>query len=465
MKILLVNPSYAGIYDESVTPFYPPLGIMYISSFLKENGHDVRLIDYDMDIDTEEDLTEEVRKGAYGLIGITATTSAVNNALHIVDLVRRADGEVAVVMGGAHPTACYSDLLKNRKIDFVVRGEGEESALYLVAYLEGKCAIGDVPNLAYRENGTVRVNRLERIENIDSLPHPDRAGLKRMLEYTPPAAVRPPATSIITSRGCTADCKFCSTRSIFGSRLRIRSVRDIINEITELDRRFNIREFHIMDDCFTADKKRALEFCDEAEKLGGKYRFVFGNGLRADQVDREILERLRAIGVKTVMYGVETGDERILKDLDKRMDFGRIGLAFELSKKIGFETWGFFMLGLPGDTAETANKTIEKAIELDPTYAKFLIFKPTPGTRYYDELAEKSLIFDFDYSHYGHNTPPVHRLQELSADEIEALKKKAYRRFYLRPSKILRYLLNPGSLKEVTIKFRYLRFLLKRLFS
>ena len=173
------------------------------------------------------------------------------------------------------------------------------------------------------------------------------------------------------------------------------------------------------------------------------------NGLRADMVSEEILTALKDVGLRNVGFGIESGNDRVLKLVKKGITKDQVRKAMKIAKAVGLETWGFFILGLPGDTEESIRDTIDFAIELDPKYAKFVFLKPFPGSETYYQLEEKGLIDIRDYSQYGPYRPPVHHLEGVSAERMLALRQHALRRFYLRPRKLLQHLRDirtPGAL-------------------
>jgi radical SAM superfamily enzyme YgiQ (UPF0313 family) len=164
-----------------------------------------------------------------------------------------------------------------------------------------------------------------------------------------------------------------------------------------------------------------------------------------------------------VGFGIESGNEGILRNIRKGISKGTVREAMRIAQSLNFETWGFFIIGLPGETAETVKETINFATELDPDFAKFLILKPFPGTEIYDELVSKTLIDDFDYSNYGVYTPPVHHLETMSADEILYWQKKAFRQFYFRPRKIAHHILRIKNLTNLRIALRGLIFVIRNI--
>jgi len=269
----------------------------------------------------------------------------------------------------------------------------------------------------------------------------------------------------MTSRGCPFNCTFCCSKQIFGRIFRTRSKDSLIAEIKYYVDTFGIKELHIMDDVFTLNKIRTKEICQAIQRSGFDLIISFANGIRVDSVDREILQLLRDTGFHDLGFGVETGDEEILKRIKKGINKKQIRRAFRLSKEYKFNTWGFFIIGLPGETKETIKKTINFAIELDPDFAKFLILKPFPGSEVFEELNRKGCIKDFNYDNYGVYTAPVHDLPGLSAKEMLIWQRRAYLRFYLRPKKIIKHLLKIKTLTQFKSNLSMVWFLLNRIFA
>jgi len=221
-----------------------------------------------------------------------------------------------------------------------------------------------------------------------------------------------------------------------------------VDEIESLIKQYGVREIHFWDDNFTLNKKRVKDILDEIKKRRIKLKFAFPNGLRVDQVDKEILQWLKNMGVYSIAFGVESGNQKILNQVEKGITLQQVEKAYSLAKSIGFETWAFFMLGLPGDTKQTINKTIKFAKKINPDVAKFHILKPFPGTKIFTQLKEKGLISEFDYSKYGIHTKPVHHLPMLSEEDLLKESKRAYKSFYFRPSKIISHLFRIKSFER-----------------
>lgn len=462
MRILLINPSQSNVYGVAMPQVYPPLGLMYIAAVLEKDRHDIRLADIDAEGISNEVLVGILKEFRPELVGFSCTTSTFDNALENTRIVKK-EKNVPVVFGGIHPTICPKGVIKHAEIDFIVKGEGEQTVLEFLRELENDKKFEKVNGLWFKREGKIVQNPdRELIEDLDTLPFPARHLLRNPERYVPADALDKPITSILSTRGCFGQCTYCCTKQIFGMKFRKRSIENILREIEYCIKNLGIKEFHIADDNFTADKKRTLEFCKAIKNKNYKVRFVFFNGLRADCVDRERLEALKSIGVISLGFGVESGNQTILNNIKKNITKEKVREAYKLAKEIGFETWGFFMMGLPGETEETINDTINFAKELDPDFAKFLILKPYPGSEVFRELDSKGLIFDKNYKNYGVYTGPVHNLESLSAADILYWQRKAYSSFYLRPSKIIKHILRIRSWTQLKFNLHSTKYIVTK---
>lgn len=465
MKVLLIQPSQKHVYGVEMRPPYAPLGLLYIGACLKKANHEVDFIDVDIDGFNEEEIVVHINKTKFDLIGFGSLTPTVNNVLRIARRIKNTI-DIPIIVGGVHATIAGKELIKEKDIDLVVKGEGEETIVELLEVLEGKRKLSDVKGIYYKDReGIVFTGNRPLIENLDSIPFPARHLLKQPFLYMPPDALKTPVTSIMTSRGCPGGCTYCCTKQIFGRMVRFRSIRNVVDEIEEAIKNYGFKEIHIMDDNFTVNKSRVLEFDDAIKKKGIKTTFVFANGMRADQIDEDILKVFKGLGVLSVGFGVESGNQMILNNIKKGIKLDTVRRAFKLAKKYGFETWGFFMMGLPGETRETIRDTINFAKELNPDFAKFLILKPYPGSEAFDQLYHQGRIFDFNYDNYGTYAPPVHDLPDLPKEEILKLQKIALREFYLRPATIFKAILRMRSLTQIKLNIKSAIFIIKSMFK
>ena len=391
-----------------------------------------------------------MKEEGYDLVGITTTTPTFSKAVELTRIVR-SNSKALTVLGGIHVTVTPDESVRYDSVDYIVKGEGEATILELVSCLEEKGDLSSVDGLYYKNDGAVVKNKdRQLISNLDELPFPARH-LFNKRDYTYPDALLRPAMPIITSRGCPAACTYCNSRSIFTRKFRVRSAQNILAEIEYLIKEFAVKEIHIWDDNFTTLKNRVFQIRDEIKKRKIKIKFAFPNGLRADYVDEEVLRALKDMGTYSIAFGVESGNQKVLDRINKNIKLEQIERAFRLAKKIGFETWAFFMIGLPSETEDTIKDTIDFAIKLDPDVAKFHILKPFPGSEVYKEFLDNGLLLDNNFDHYGIHTPPVHRLATLTPEDLLNWDKKAYRSFYLRPSIIVKQLLRLKSFNRLKL--------------
>jgi len=458
-RILLIVPSQAKVYGMKIFPAHPPLGILYVGAMLENIGAEVKLIDVDADRMSIDAILSYVKGFSPNIIGITATTPLIEEAYNIASFIKK-HFSVPIVLGGIHPTMNPEECIKQPCIDFVVKGEGEETIRELV--LEMRSSTPDfskVKGMYYKRGQDIHFSgERDLILDLDKIPFPARRLLNNPSRYKPQDAEHLPVASIMTTRGCPGRCTFCCTKNIFKDRYRMRSIDNVIEEIDELIRCFKVKEIHIADDAFNIDKNRTLMLCEAIRRKNYNINFEFLNGLRADFIDDDILDAFKSIGIKNVAFGVESVDGNILKNVRKNIPPERVKKSLDFSKRKGFKTWAFFMIGLPGETEFTITKTIAFAKEADPDFAKFLLFKPFPGSEVYNEMNRRGLIDDFNFANYGIYTQPVHHLDNLTRADLLYWQKRAYREFYFRPKKIWDHIKRQKSICQLKLTIRGLLF-------
>jgi len=287
------------------------------------------------------------------------------------------------------------------------------------------------------------------IADLDSLPWP-AYNLFKMDRYTN----LQPATdaidgsrsfSIMTSRGCPYRCTFCS-QSIMPIKWRARSSANVIEEWRHLVQDLGALEIGVLDDSANIRKARLHELSDQliANRLN-HVPWIFVNGIRANLADLDLLVKMKQAGLKRTAFGVETGDPDMIIRIDKHVDHDTIRQAFKNAKAAGIETIGFFIIGLPGDTRATMQRTIDFAIELDPMIANFSMMTPYPGTAVYEEVKQHGRILMNDWEDYiFFDQRARYEMGDLTAELVEEMYRKAYRQFYWRPKYVARTLRRKG---------------------
>ncbi len=420
---------------------------------LLTDGHSVRIIDIDAEQIGEVRLREIFKSENPALVGVTATTPVFPGAVGIARIAKECCS-AATVIGGIHASIMPEECASCGPIDFTVVGEGEWTICELAKCLEHGGDFSEIRGLVSRQGGRI-VRNQERtpIEDLDSLPFPARHLFKGH-RYSYPDAIESVAVPMITSRGCPGNCSFCTAKFLHGRRFRCRSAENVLDEIELVIREYGAREIHFRDDNFITNRNRVFAIRDGILARKIKCRFAFPNGIRADFINKEILKALKDSGTYSVAIGVESGNQRILDIVQKGTRLQQIEEAFAIAKELGIETWGFFLIGIPGEDRGTINDTIDFSIRLDPDIAKFHVLKPFPKSAVFEQLDSKGLIIDHDYAHYGIHTGPVHRLETLSRDDLLDLQRQAYRRFYLRPSKIFKEIIRLKSWNRLRLNAR-----------
>jgi radical SAM superfamily enzyme YgiQ (UPF0313 family) len=338
-------------------------------------------------------------------------------------------------------------------VDFIVLGEPEETLRELTKLIVDGGDIRKVRGIGYREeDSAITLTPARPFLNLDDLPIPDRSLLPVGVDYFNPVVKRVPYTTMQTSRGCPGRCIFCTAPSFYGKKYRFRSAAHVLEEL-RLVKRLGFQEVFFRDETFTALRTRNLELCEAMIRENLDLSWIAN--ARVDLVDRESLKLMKRAGCHMVKFGVENGSDEILQAYHKGTTTAQAVKAFQLTKEVGLEAHAHFMIGGPGETLETIQKTIDFAKRLNPTTASFGILTPYPGTRLFSMVAEKHPeIRDGSES----NMDNLHvtgfysdSICGLTGTTLSRAVVGAYRQFYLRPIYVLRRLAKIRSLDQVVI--------------
>ncbi|MCK5707879.1 MAG: B12-binding domain-containing radical SAM protein [Candidatus Aureabacteria bacterium] len=369
MKVLLIQPNnitYRGT-------ICPPLAVMHVAGVTRQAGHEVKILDRNLDIWT----LKKIKEFKPDLVGVTTFTGPmINDAMMVTKFVKKYVGkDVPVVWGGIHPSLLPEQTMEFADIDYIVRGE-ELAFPKLIEAIEGKRKIEDVEGIAYRKNGkTILTKEQSLIKNLDVLPMLpwDLVAAKKYLDLE---------IMLVTSRGCPFKCAFCYNEQFNKSKWRTFSVERIIKEIQACEKITKNRLIKLYDDNFMASKKRAYAILDY---LSPEYSVWME--IRANTVNDDLLKRLRKFKRAWVLFGVETGSERLMKDMAKDLKISEIKKAFEkLRLEKNIFTCAQVIVDLPTETREEFQSTLDLLDSLDSTWPTIQAFMPFPGTRYYRQL-------------------------------------------------------------------------------
>jgi len=444
MKVLLINPAWIKRKQNAwnnIASVMPPLGLAWLAAVLEQQGHEAVILDAHAERVGFDQLPQRLGElGTFDLVGITATTPLINNALEIARMVKIILPQTRVVLGGVHPTVLPAEVLAEKAVDVVVRGEGENTIVDLAA----EKTLDEIEGISFRIGHDVRHNPdRDLIADLDSLPMP-AYHLLPMDKYYPAAgaAKRLPASSMLATRGCPGRCTFCYR--LFGQKLRVRSGTKVAHEIKFLQDRYGIREICFYDDTFTISKKEVRSFCHALSDLN--MNLTWSCFSRVDTVDEDMLTMMKHAGCHQIMYGIESANAAILENIGKRADLNKAEHAVQITKKVGIDVRGAFMLGNPGETLETMKETLALAVRLNPEVAIFNITTPFPGTQMHAWADENGYLTTRNWDDYD-LSKPVMNLPTVSAGQVQEFYRRVYRRFFLRP----RYLaMRVAKLRNIT---------------
>jgi anaerobic magnesium-protoporphyrin IX monomethyl ester cyclase len=389
------------------------------------------------------------------LVGITTMTISYASSLRVAKLVKRWNGECKVIMGGAHASVMPRAMIEWPYTDAVVKGEGEEAFRAIILRLgSGSAQLSDIPGVITKDSPEKIFEQPLELENLDSLPLPDRSALLNLECFSPEDM-----GLILTSRGCPFHCSYCSN---FTRRTRFSPVERVIQEINEVTKRFGTVQFMFKDDSFTLNRQRIVSLCEGL--LGNKSRILWESTTRLDLIDEQLIRLMKRSGCNRVGVGIESGDEEILQAMNKRLTKETIRGGTELLNKMGLFWTGYFMMGLPMETEDQMLKTLQFMRELRPPYAAVGIYKPYPGTKLFNMAADLGLVESEVTNDHFFETNPVDyflkdprrrtiNISEARLGELTRLMEREFDRSNKRPRNLFKraltrrrlYYRSPGS--------------------
>ncbi|MFH0911029.1 MAG: radical SAM protein [Planctomycetota bacterium] len=462
MKVLLINPPRENeiignnpVIIEEERGHNPPLGLLSLAGYLEAHSdHRVEVIDSQVEELSYEALEERIRAAAPDAVGLTAMTMTLVDVLRTARLVKKARPGALVVLGGPHVHLFPEETIAFPEVDFLVRGEGEEAFPELLEYAGDKRRLREVKGLVFKDGErTVITDARPAIEDLDRLPFPARR-LVPYQRYSSLLAKGDCVTTVFTSRGCPYRCAFCA-RPHLGKRFRARSPRNVVDELEEC-KRMGIDEFLVYDDTFTVDRERVIDIC--AEIVRRRLDIGFDIRARVDTISDAMLAALKRAGCRGIHYGVEAGTAKILQVLKKGITIEQAAEVFRLTKRRGIPVLAYFMIGNPTETREDIEETFRVARRLAPDYVHMTILTPFPGTEIYARGLESGVLPSDVWRAFAKNPDasfdPPHWGERFTRGELNELLVEGYRRFYLRPSYILRRLVRLRSFSEFKRKAR-----------
>jgi anaerobic magnesium-protoporphyrin IX monomethyl ester cyclase len=452
MRILLVNPPNGiEVYKNSkifqAITNSPFLAVSVLAATARQAGAKVAVLDLGLSSSPNEDLLTELERFKPDMVGVTFTSQLYYEGQAIAAIVKKHNPRTITICGGIHASFMPEETLAEGDFDIACIGEGDIT----IAELAAGHTPESVNGLVIKRNGNfIHTPPRKLIANLDDLPFP-AFDLYPIHRYKSPrlSSRRDPVVAIETNRGCPYRCTYCGHVIGFGHKVRYKSPERAVDEFFCM-RKLGFNDIHIRDENFTTDLDRAKRICELLITRGWDRPWSMPSGVRVKDVDQEFVNLAVRSGCYGIGFGVESGDEKILAGVNKKQDLHRVAEVIDMCTKAGMVTKGFFMMGLPNDTKETMEKTINFACSLNLTFAKTSVTLPVPGSDLFDEYERKGLILSHDWSKYNtHTAPEVYRHETLEWSTIRHYYDKFYRRFYLRPRYIARRILSGIASGEI----------------
>lgn len=404
MRIFLLNApplKQIGVVGQ----IYPPLGMLYLSSYIKKQIPGFKIEGLDGYHNDESSILEKINDFKPDILGVSFTTQAATGAYKVINYVKEILPETLIVCGGPHPTIMPEEVLGSSNSDIVVLGEGEETFLEIARNYNNKNKLLTIQGTVTRKDNEIQKNPLRSvINNLDSIPFPDRS-LLNITKYPGYHYKKMPVdTSIISARGCPYNCIYCSNPvwKLQKPWYRVRSPKNVVDEMEYLKNEYGIREFYDETDEFNGNLKWAKDVCDEITRR--KLNIFWKVQMRADNVDEELAQKMKESGCWLSFFGIETGNDRTSKGINKNITQGQVVKALTIFKKAKLKTFALLMAFNVWE--ENGNLIYEGLEETKNTlkFAKKLIkdnlldlmswslTTPYPGSKLYEIALRHNLI-------------------------------------------------------------------------
>lgn len=437
MKFSFISPAPSADTPSMVHSAWPPLGILYCATVLRNGGFEVSVFDHARKGATIKQTLDWVRKEDPEIVGFSVCGSSAREAFKVAQNVKKENPNITVVLGNYHATFNAERILeKYPAVDVIVRGEGEFTCRDLARCLaEGK-NLREVDGITYRNNGKI-VSTLDRplIKNIDDLPIPDRSLLNdeyTSLIYGVEAATKR-FTTVVSSRGCPFQCTFCGCRKLARGCWRPRSVESIMEELFLLKSE-GYKQFLLVDDNFTLNIKRVVKLCQRLRKENMNFEWFCDS--RVDHVSYDMFREMVMAGCRILYFGIESANQRILDYYKKGITPEKSRRAINKARKAGMDVIvGSFIVGAPDENRKEIENTLRFAHELDIDVPQLNILGAFTGTDLWNEMVSKGYIDEdalWETGAYVANVSPY----AVPFEEIRQMVYEYFRSFYRR-SKVL----------------------------
>lgn len=428
IRLLLITPPYhAGVVEAAGS--WPNLGYIYLAGQARAAGYEVSIFDAMTKRLGWKEIADKIQAYKPDYVGSTGYTSSAPAGIEVLRLAKTINSSIVTIMGGIHANFMYRQILQENgdAVDFVVRGEGEETLPELLRALDNGIDPVGIAGIAFRRNGKVIVTG-ERLfcKNLDDLiPAWDLVDWPDYTFYVMPGSR---LGLVNSSRGCVNNCSFCSQQKFWQRSWRGRSPDSFVSELELLKQEYGVNVVMLSDEYPTKDGERWQKILDLLiERQVGMY-LLLETCVEDIIRDREILDKYRSAGIVHVYLGVESTEQNRLLTFNKDIKIEQSKLALDLLNRAGIITECSFVLGMPDETKETVARTVELAKWYGPDFAHFLHIAPWPYADIYPSLSSHIMVRD--YSKYNFTEPIVKPLA-MTLEEIKKSLLEAYKSYYM----------------------------------
>lgn len=436
----------------------PPLGVYQLAAECRDGGFSVRVLDASIKGLTLEQTVDAIHEYSPGLVGISLLTPHVHSADKTIRALKENGFKGGIVLGGPHFNNTKGEYFTVYDADFAMYGECDKALVtFAKRFLAGETDFSDIPNLIHKVNGKVVVNKpAPTLDDLDALPFPD-LGDGDPSDYEMAYGRYDRAHSIMTSRGCPYLCTFCDVFSVWGRKVRQRSPKSVVDEIVFNRDKHNIREFFFKDSTFTLNYKWTAAFLEEMARR--KPDVIWHCNTRVDRVNPEMIKSMKAVGLRGIFYGVESGNQEVLDAMKKKIKVEDVVRVFKETDDLGVQANAFFMVGNIGDNEETAKDTYNLAMKIPATLMSVAPTVAYPGTDIYTTGLTHKLLADPQWylrqvdmgeqflSDQGGVSPGQFNLPGLSPVRQIEICKRMNRNFFFRPATLWRIFGRYSSLR------------------
>jgi anaerobic magnesium-protoporphyrin IX monomethyl ester cyclase len=454
VKILFIalpkNISLAG--EQASALKSPPTTFLWLSGILRNQGHNTSILDANTLCLNEKEILQEIAQQTPDIVGFTVFTSCYPDVLYMAKKVRELFPSIKIAVGGYHVNSVATDFM-NEYFDLIFKGEAETSLLEAMNRLgRGEHSFDGIPGLIYfdkKKADWIETPSADYIPSFDDIPLlPYDMVLKNQYNtwWTVINPKKHKYMATVTGKGCPVNCSFCDVTKTEGLYYRAMSPDRVVKEFAHMYFNLGITHIEIRDPFFTIDTERVRQISQGL--IDGGVKVEWGCSSTAQRIKSlELLKLMRQSGCRFIFVGVESGNSEILKR-EKNVTPHQVSNALNLIREAGMQSHCSFIFGLEGENEATLKETLNFALALDPDTASFSIAMPFPGTQLYNSYKEKGYIHTFNWKDYG-GDKSVFETEQLSSELLEAYVVKAHRKFYFRPSYIVKRLFSVRSLGEV----------------